>query len=278
MGKNERIWAEIAEKAVAAALRGLVPVDAYIKQIADDIRLKLQQQHPRDDIVDAEWVGGNNYANPGDVHVTLASGIVVKIECKFSHAKGSGTAKNLGQATLTEVIDPSIQSYVESERSLKDQRYALIESLIGRPLDTAVDYENILRAIKAKNKADPILKKMNNITKPGQIAYAKYAADCCNLYLDRVNELVGWMLNLDGTHNVLYCVVKQFETARQTTEFHDYTTIDHKVTKVIGKGKSIHFQNASGKTVLRWSVTWKNICQGGSTPCFNVFVGNAFKP
>jgi hypothetical protein len=53
--------------------------------------------------------------------------------------------------------------------------------------------------------------------------------------------------------------------------------MDRNVTKVEATGKSIKFVNASGKDVVRFSVTWKNICQGGSTPCFNVFIGNAFK-
>jgi len=276
MGKSERNWAEIAEKALAAALKGLRPVDPYIKPVADSIRATLKQKYHSDSIKDAVWTGGNNYAIPGDVEVLLTSGHSVMIECKFSHGKGSGTLKNPGQATLSEVIDPSIQSYVEHESSFKEQRYALLESIIRRPLENAADYENELRSIKTKDTEDPILKKMNKITKPGQIAYAAYAAGRCNLFLAKVNELVMSMLNLDHKHDVLYCVVKQFESAAQTTEFHDYATIDHKVTNVISKGKTIHFKNASGKTVLRWSVTWKNICQGGSTPCFNVFVGNAF--
>jgi hypothetical protein len=278
MGKNERSWAEIAEQAVAATLQGLRPADPYIKLVADSIRAKLKQKYSSDSIKDAEWTGGNNYATPGDVQVLLTSGRLVMIECKFSHGKGSGTLKNPGQATLSDAIDPSIQSYVEHESSFKDQRYALLEDTIGRPLKNATDYESVLGAIKFKNKKDPILKKMNKITKPGQIAYAAYAAERCNLFLKEVNDLVDHMLNINGTHNVLYCVVKHFESADQTIEFHDYATIDRKVTNVIGKGQTIHFMNASGKTVLRWSVTWKNICQGGSTPCFNVFVGNAFKP
>lgn len=278
MGKNERSWAEVAEQAVASALKGSRPVDTYIKPVADSIRAKLKQKYPSDSIKDAVWTGGNNYATPGDVQVLLTSGRVVMIECKFSHGKGSGTLKNPGQATLSEVIDSSIKSYVEHESRFKDMRYALLESIIGRPLKNATDYENVLGAIKLKNPQDPILKKMKAITKPGQIAYADYAAERCNLFLAKVNDLVTSLLNLDDTHDVLYCVVKQFESAAQTTEFHDYAVIDRKITNVIGKGQTIHFQNAGGKTVLRWSVTWKNICQGGSTPCFNVFVGNAFKP
>jgi hypothetical protein len=60
-------------------------------------------------------------------------------------------------------------------------------------------------------------------------------------------------------------------------DFFDFTDMDRHVTKVEATGKSIKFVNASGKDVVRFSVTWKNICQGGSTPCFNVFIGNAFK-
>ena len=284
MGKNERIWAEIAEKAVAAALNGSLTVNAYIRQIADSIRRELQQQHPGDSILEAEWVGGNNYADPGDVHVSLAGGPVVKIECKFSHGKSSGTAKNLGQATLSKQIHDSILGYGDFDQPHRQQRYQLVEKHIARPLKNAADYQRVLRQLrKSSSTADvEIYEQIPLLTEPGQLLYAIYAADCCNQHLPRVNELVRSILNIDESsvvaRNVVYCIVKQFETKQQSVEFYDYTAMDHNVTHVTSSGKSMIFQNAHGQTVLSWSVHWKNICQGGQTPCFNVFVGNAFKP
>jgi hypothetical protein len=284
MGRNERIWAEIAEKAVSAALNGSPAASAYIRQIADSIRREVQQQHPSDRIIGAEWVGGNNYANPGDVHVSLASGSVVKIECKFSHGKSSGTVKNLGQATLSKQIHDSILGYKDFDQPYRQQRYKLVENHISRPLKNAADYQRVLRQLRtSSSSADlEIYEQIPLLTEPGQVRYSVYAADCCNQYLHKVNELVCRTLNIDESgvvaSNVVYCIVKQFETKQQSVEFYDYTAMDHKVTHVTSSGQSMIFQNAHGHTVLSWSVHWKNICQGGQTPCFNVFVGNAFKP
>lgn len=284
MSKNERIWAEAAEKAVTAALNGLVPVQSHIRHIADSILQELRSQHPRDTIVDAEWVGGSNYTNPGDIHVTLSSGYVAKIECKFSYGKSSGTTKNPGQATLSKRVHSSILSYADFDAPYKQQRYQLIESHISRSLSNASDYQWVLRWLRASSNARDIevYQQIPLIAEQGQLLYALYAADRCNQYLTEVNQLVRDMLNINDASvvdsNVVYCIVKQFNSAKQSVEFYDYTAMDHNVTSVVSSGKSILFQNAHGETVLSWSVHWKNICQGGQTPCFNVFVGNAFKP
>ena len=58
--------------------------------------------------------------------------------------------------------------------------------------------------------------------------------------------------------------------------FYDFSEMDSVVTEVVNSGKSIKMLNQHGKEVLRFSVLWKNICQGGQTPCFTVFVGNAY--
>ena len=51
--------------------------------------------------------------------------------------------------------------------------------------------------------------------------------------------------------------------------------MDSVVSKVVNSGQSIKMLNQHGKVVLRFSTTWKNICQGGATPCFTVFTGDA---
>ncbi len=78
------------------------------------------------------------------------------------------------------------------------------------------------------------------------------------------------------TNDLIYCVVKNFENSKQSVEIYDFDDMDSKVANVISVGKSIKIQNKMGKDILRMSVHWKNICQGGSTPCFNGFVGNAY--
>jgi hypothetical protein len=52
--------------------------------------------------------------------------------------------------------------------------------------------------------------------------------------------------------------------------------MDRTVTHVEAKGKQIKLKNSKNKDVLTISVNWKNICQGGATPSFNVFIGNEF--
>ena len=74
----------------------------------------------------------------------------------------------------------------------------------------------------------------------------------------------------------MYCVVKHYESKKQSVSFYDFSEMDSVVTEVVSSGQSIKLLNQHGKEVLRFSVTWKNICQGGQTPCFTVFVGNAY--
>jgi len=274
MGKHERDWVEAAEQAVSAGLNGLDQTES-INLIVQAIRQRVGWGYER-----ALWVGGDNYRDPGDVHVIWADR-KDKIELKFSHGSGSGTAKNISQKTLNKKIDSSILSYQDWDirQGLRSQRYTIIEQRIGRPLRTQSDYCDQLR--KFRDAQDPVIEQIAQITSPGQESYAEYAARQLNLYLDKVNALVHDILgtsDLDHTQqDVLYCVIKQFESDRQTVEFFDFTDLDKFITHVASSGKSVKFLNKNGKDVLRFSVTWKNICQGGSTPCFNVFVGNAFK-
>jgi hypothetical protein len=276
MGKHERDWAEEAELAVTDGLNGL-PVSVHIQQIVDGIRNKIAADSPNDPLVRAEWSGGNNYKDPGDVHVILASGRKERVELKLSKTGGSGTAKNLGAKTFYKSVSKNILPYLEFEESYKLQRYTLIESLIGRKLKTATDYCTELR--KFPRKGD-VHTQIANITKPGQTAYAQYAAKELNNYLTEVNSLVGRILNVTGAEtpkqDISYCVVQHFETEYQTVEFYNFADMDRTIDRIEASGQSIKFYNAKGKDVIRFSVTWKNICQGGSTACFNVFIGNAF--
>lgn len=274
MGKHERDWVETAEQAVAAGLNG-EPQNDSISAVVQAIQQKIGTGY-----LNAVWVGGDTYKDPGDVHV-LWPDRKDRIELKFSHASGSGTAKNISQRTLTKKISSEILSYQEwdNNQGLKAKRYSLVEQRIGRSLATASDYCRQLR--KFRDAQDPIIDAIADITGPGQETYAAYAAQQLNLYLDKVNGLVHDILGTsdldDHQQDVLYCVIRNFESTKQTVDFFDFTDLDKFITRVESSGKSIKFYNKNSKDVLRFSVTWKNICQGGSTPCFNVFVGNAFK-
>jgi hypothetical protein len=276
MGKYEREWAEEAEKSVAAALNKITVDDEYINDIAFQIQNQINEP-----IDHAKWVGGNDYSNPGDVHVYLTSNKIVKIELKFSKEDGNGTLKNRGARFLKQDISNTIQTYPEFEQSYKKQRYDLVEAHIGRPLKNQSDYIRELRRLRSSPiiEDNQILDKVADITSPGQIAYASYAAGEMKKYLINVNQVVDKMLatnKVEVKQDILYCVIKKFSTKAQKVYFYDFQDMDRNVTDVISTGKSIQLVNTNEKKVITMSVTWKNICQGGATPCFNVFLGNEF--
>lgn len=271
MTKNSRSWAEPAEQAVTDAINGST-LDPNAMLVAQAIR-----QHVPD-IERAEWKGASDYAAGGDIILHLVGGEKRTCECKFSQANGSGTAKNLGAKTFTKRIDASIIGYQEFEESYKDQRYSLVESVIGRKPNTATEYCSILRTWR--DAKDPIIDKIANITAPGQEAYAQYASQELAKHLPKVNDLVNSILGKIDTRqlrqDVVYCVTKNWGHRFQTTEFYDFLDMDRTVTRVEAKGKQIKLKNTKNKDVLTISVNWKNICQGGATPSFNVFIGNEF--
>lgn len=274
MGKYERDWAEAAELAVCSGLNGDT-VDSSTQQVVEAI----QQFEPN--IRRAQWKGRANYSHGGDIILELLSGTTRPCELKFSSESGSGTAKNLGAKTFTKKINENIQGYREYDLSngYHARRYQLVEERIGRTIKSAGDYQSILRGFRS---TDPLmLNLVADITAPGQVAYANYAADLLNHNLSQVNQLVQAILPISGTRpasqDMLYCVTKNWQKPNQTTEFYDFRDMDTQVTNIRSSGKSILFCNQHDRTVLTFSVTWKNICQGGATPCFNVFFGNALR-
>lgn len=276
MGKHERGWAEPAEINVADGLNGITQ-DKHITQVVDTIKREIGSDYSH-----AKWVGGGSYGDPGDVHVCWANEKIERIELKFSRSDGEGTIKNPGAAVFTKEISDTIKSYREwdTELGLKDKRWKLVESVINKPLKTQREYGNTLRSFKQTHPE--IINEVVNITAYGQTSYAQYAARELNNHIPRVNSLVTKILGIKESPSELdkhlrYCVVKNFETDKQTVEFLNFTDIDKTVTSVVPEGKSITFLNASGAVVVRFSVHWKNVCQGGLSPCFNVFAGTAHK-
>jgi len=277
MGDYQRDWVESAERDVADGINGELISEALqptVDKIIDYIDQKYTSPIDR-----AVWTGGSNYQDPGDVHVFLEDQQKIKIELKFSKETGSGTLKNPSTNILKKQIDASILSYPEFEVDYKTKRYQLVESRIGHWPRTASEYTAVLRSFRDNN--DPIIDKIAAITAPGQEAYTKYAASMLNQFLPKVNIMVDKLLNLDpngaGQQGVLYCVIKHFGTTTQQIDFYEFTKMDRTVTNVIASGNSILFRNENNLDVVRFSTTWKNICQGGATPCFNVFIGNAFQ-
>lgn len=270
--KNDREWAGPAEQQVAEALNGK-RASKHITDIASEIKTQIATRFPKEKLVKAIWIGGDDYGNVGDVRVQLTSSSV-PVELKFSLEEGRGTAKNLSAKLFQKKIDSSIMSYIEYDKQYgyKKQRFDLIESLTGKTYKRDNAYHADLRVFR--DTKPEVLDKIAEITSPGQEGYAEYVAKECNKHLDKVNELVQSLLNKQ-VPGMLYCVIRNFNTDTQAVQFMDFDK-ENTVVKVVASGKSIRCFNSNGKDVVRFSVHWKNICQGGKSPCFNVFIGNEY--
>ena len=282
MGNYCRDWAEEAEKDTAKGIMGASDSE-YNQQIANAIQIQISKLYPNAKIVDAKWVGAEAYDDKGDIKVYLSDGTEVPVELKVSYKGGSGTKANPSQAIFTKKVSSDITSYADYDKQLGllDKRFQLVENKIGRSIESNADWGRVLREFR---KTEPeVLEQVADITGPGQEAYAEYAATELNNNLEQLNILVEDILSGDNTTSefssdseLMYCVVKHYESKKQTVSFYDFSEMDSVVTEVVNSGKSIKMLNQHGKEVLRFSVLWKNICQGGQTPCFTVFVGNAY--
>ena len=281
MGIYCRDWAEEAEKDTAKGIMGTSDSE-YNQQIANAIQIQISMLYSNAKIVDAKWVGAEAYDDKGDIKVYLSDGTEVPVELKVSYKGGSGTKANPSQALFNKKVSNTILGYSDYDKQLGllDQRYQLVEGLIGRSIESGADWSRVLREFRKTNPA--VLEQVASITTPGQSAYAEYAATELNNNLEQLNILVQDILSGDNTTSefssdseLMYCVVKHYESKKQTVEFKDFSEMDSVVSKVVNSGQSIKMLNQHGKVVLRFSTTWKNICQGGATPCFTVFTGDA---
>jgi len=275
MGKFERDWVEIAEQNVAKALNN-ENSNIYSQEIASIIDQKLKELSI--DYDEAKWSGGADYGDAGDINILKDGKVILGIELKFSKKDGEGTKANLGQNKFHEYI-PEIIGYqkFDEDLGLKNQRYEKVEKYLNEKIKNKTDYENKLRQIRKKDTQ--FIDEIAEIAKIGQEKYAQYISENGVKYLDKINELVEDILHSkhvkksNSTKKVLYCVIKQYETPNQNVKFVNFDEIDNKVCDIQATGKSIFFYNQNNKLILKFSVNWKNICQGGATPSFNVFMG-----
>ena len=281
MGIYCRDWAEAAEKDVAQGILGSSDSE-HNQKIGDSIKVEVGRLYPKTTIVDAKWVGAEAYDDKGDIKVHLSDGTEVPVELKVSFGGGSGTKANPSQALFNKKVSNTILGYsdYDNQIGLLDKRYKLVEEVVGRRIESRADWKRLLREFRKTKPA--LLEQVAKITKPGQSAYAEYAASELNNNLEQLNMLVQDILSGDNTTSefssdseLMYCVVKHYESKKHTVEFKDFSEMDSVVTEVVNRGQSIKMLNRHGKVVLIFSVTWKNICQGGATPCFAVFTGDA---
>lgn len=271
MGKNERKWAELVEMRVAAAIDGDIK-DATHGDIvaAEAIVAHIKKVHPDHAVIGATWVGREDYDAKGDVNVILDNGLIIPVELKTSKSGGEGTLGNWGTSKLHKNVDAEISDYptYETENGYDAYRYEIVGDFLGKKVESRKEYENTLRSLKKTNKNHPVLLSVIECAAESKTHYAKYAGEMINKHIKKTND---WLLNEINVDDLVYCVIKNYGKDNVSAEFKDFNHI--KVASAIAEGFSIKLLDLAGKTIIRFSVHWKNICQGGSTPCFNVFYG-----
>lgn len=284
MGKLERDWAEEVEKNTAAGIRGEA-VNAADQKIADAVRAHVEAEF-KQSIKTAKWVGATSYGDAGDVHVFLSDDTKIPVELKTSKADSSGTKANPGNNFIKKYVKDAVNySDFDDNLGLRKQRYDLVESVVGHKLEKKAHYEKALRGLRDAGHSE-LVKQIKAITRPGQIQYASYVTELLSNHLRETQQMVDDILagnnttKVTQTENLVYCVVKQYQTKAQTVEFYDFSQMDSTVARVVcdDDQSSFKIQNAAGHDIITLSVLWKNICQGGAGPAHNIFIGNAFKP
>lgn len=274
MGKYERDWVEKAEQGVSSAFNG-EHANSYDKDIAQKIKSKLNEKGIS--FTHSKWSGGGDYSDAGDINIYNNEKVQIGVELKFSKSTGKGTKANLGQNKFHEYID-TIDGYAkyDEDLGLKAKRYKKVEERLGIEIKNKAEYEKKLREIKKEDKK--FIKEIAKIAEVGAIKYASYIKNEGSKHLKEINLLVEDILNSKHVKSstsekeILYCVVTNYQNQNQDVSFVNFEDIDSTITKIEAEGKSIKLLNKSSNVVLRFSVNWKNICQGGATPSFNVFV------
>lgn len=273
MSGHHRDWAEKAEKQVANALNG-EDTNTYIQRIALAIQTKINKPY-----VKAVWVGSEEYNSKGDVHLYQEDGTIIPIELKFSKKEGSGTKANTTTEIVKDYLSEEVQSYPEFDEQFRKERYNYLGNIVGLELSKK-QYETALRKFRESKRS--VLTEIENNARRSAEAYASYLADKMNNNLNETTSFAVEILKGNNTRKksklneeLVYCVIKNFNKENQSVSFYDLNNTESTICSVVATRKTVRLLNQFGKDVLRLSVHWKNICQGGKTPCFNIFLGEA---
>ena len=295
MGKHERLWSEKVEKNVAAALNGAPSSDSDMR-IAESIKRQVLSKLPKTSTLGvATWTGGGAYSIPGDIMLevndSLAGRTEKNIEIKVSKKGGKGTKGNVGSTWFKKQVNEEILSYQDFDKrgGFKARRYRFLENKFGVTLKTKKEYETLLRErrdkefIKKPNKAPvhgPTVTKIASIAGESKEEHASYVVKEINSSkenFDKFNKAVSKVISGNNTvgHTDVeldeYCIIRHYGKEKQSEELVDFSTMDNDVKRVYSKGFGICAANQSGEIIVRFNVHWKNICQGGQSPCFNIF-------
>jgi len=292
MGKAERKWSDVAEKNVSEALNKSIHSNINDDNHSEfDVTIaKTINNHLKKESVDfsrSVWSGANNYTTPGDIELLNECGEKMdSIELKFSKKTNEGTFKNVGSTWFTKEF--GLTSYADFHKELGHEAasWAKVSEYCGVDVNKKPLYENELRAYKKKlSKSewedDSLKVFINSLASDSAGKYAKYVQEFFNNDVESLNIAIQRLLksNISGSFNNLkfYYIIKNYEKKNQVVSVLDLSRISTQVSSVENSGKSIKILDSDGNVIIRFSVHWKNICQGGQTPCFNVFLGDQFK-
>lgn len=251
------------------------------------------------DIIEAQHIGSTSYNVEGDILLVTESR-PINLEIKTSDSFGKGTLANSSQKLFT-AIDPNILGYQDFHNNFiyknmrfKDYCWKIVGEKVGKKIRTASEYATLLRNLRDSGSevVDEVVDTTNDIKLEYNsylIAELKKTPD----YLYKLTYLV--RLLKDGIHTFSdirkeLAEFKGIESYKKRSEYYvvyiynvssdvsceiaDYSKAIDTVYSIDFVGQSIVFKNIDNDIILRFSTHWKNICQGGATPCFNIFHGN----
>ncbi len=250
-------------------------------------------------IIEAQHIGSSAYNIEGDI-LLITESKAINIEIKMSEHYGKGTLANISQK-IFKAINTEIESYqdfhnnyVYEDTNFKNWCWTKVGDAVGKKIRTASEYQTFLRNLRDSGSyiVDEIVEQTNFI----KIEYNEYLiSELLNTpdYLHKLTLLV--RLLKDGIHTYAdikneISELKPLDQYKQRSEYYvvyvynvfgdvscqivDYSEALDTVHDIESNGQSIVLKNSEGKIIVRFSTHWKNICQGGATPCFNVFHGN----
>jgi len=268
-------------------------VSPSIKLVGDEIIKNFPN------IIEAQHIGNRAYNIEGDI-MLITSSVAVNLEIKLSDSFGKGTLANVSQK-LFSAINPAIIGYQEFHNTyayngttVKQYFWNLVGTTIGKTIRSNTEYQTYLRNLR--DSGSSVVKEIVDLTNKIKLEYNVYLINMLKNtpeYLYKLTFLV--RLLKDGIHTYSeikhemedfksieeyktrskYYVVYVYNASTNVScQIVDYSKALDTVHTIEAMGQSIVFYNVDKQIILRFSTHWKNICQGGATPCFNIFHGN----
>ncbi len=267
-------------------------VPQNIKFVGDKIKDKFPN------IIEAQHIGSHAYNIEGDI-LLITKDKAINLELKTSDTFGRGTLANVSQK-LFQAINPEIigyqefhNNYVYNDITFREYCWKSVGDNFGVKIKTSAEYQRYLRTLRDAHSE--IVDNIVNITNEIKIEYNEYLVNelkSTKDYLYRLTYLVRLLKDGIHTYSEIKKSLDEFKSSEQyisrskyyvlyvynvssniSCQIVDYNKALDTVVDIEANGQSIILKNKDGQTVLRFSTHWKNICQGGATPCFNVFHG-----